>query len=106
MPRWISAVLLSMALFPPMAPAWAETAKPSPAPEAAPGVQPPVSAQAPAKVKGGKTPAGLVCVMDTPTGSRFPVKVCTTAEQRKGERDHVRHAQDSLQGANAGVVPN
>jgi hypothetical protein len=48
---------------------------------------------------------GVVCRRETPTGSMFPVKVCTTAEQRKAEGASARKTQDVMQGASQ-VIPN
>lgn len=48
---------------------------------------------------------GVVCRRETPTGSMFPVKVCTTAEQRKAENASARKAQESMQ-SNTPVIPN
>lgn len=48
---------------------------------------------------------GVVCRRETPTGSLFPVKVCTTAEQRKAESASARKAQESMQ-SNTPVIPN
>ena len=91
MRRLVSAFILSLALT---APAFADTPAAPAAPE--PGKD---------KPKGAKA-AGLVCTTDTPTGSRFPVKVCTTPEQRKAQRRNVDGAQDRMQGGGAPVIPN
>jgi hypothetical protein len=88
MRRFVSAFLLSMALA---APALADTATPAPAPE--PG-------------KTAKKEVDIVCTHETPTGTRFAVKVCTTAEQRKAQRREAEHAQDRMQGNSAPVIPN
>ena len=93
MRRLVSALVLSMALA---APAFADTVTPSPAPE-------PVKARA--KDKGGKAP-GVVCTSEIPTGSRFPVKVCTTPEQRRGQSKDAQNAQERMQGSGAPVTPN
>ncbi len=66
-----------------------------------PAAQP---APAPTQVA-DKKKDGVVCRRETPTGSMFPVKVCTTAEQRKAENAAARKAQDSMQGG-APTVPN
>ncbi len=52
-----------------------------------------------------KKKQGVICRRETPTGSIFPVKVCTTAEQRKAEGAMARKAQESMQGASP-VIPN
>jgi hypothetical protein len=75
------------------APAFADTAPTAPAPE-----------QAKAKAKGGRAD-GVVCTLDTPTGSRFPVKTCTTPEQRGSQRSGVQNAQERMQGGTP-VMPN
>jgi hypothetical protein len=93
MRRLVSAFILSMAL---VAPAFAETATSNPATE---------QGTAKSKDKGGKA-AGVVCSSTTPTGSLFPVKVCTTAEQRKSQRNGVQGAQERMQGSGAAVIPN
>lgn len=88
----VSAAVLSMALA---APALADTV-----------TSPPATEQTPAKTKSksGKAP-GVVCTSETPTGSRLPVRVCTTPEERKARRDAVQSAQDRMQ-ANVPVIPN
>jgi hypothetical protein len=90
----VSAIALSMALA---APAFADDAAPGAAPA-------PEQGKTKSKDKGGKA-AGVVCTSTTPTGSLFPVKVCTTAEQRKSQGNGVRNAQERMQGA-APVIPN
>lgn len=96
MRRLASAFVLSLALT---APAFADTPTAPAAPAAPePGKDKP-------KDKSAKAP-GLVCTTDTPTGSRFPVKVCTTPEQRKAQRRNVDGAQDRMQGGGAPVIPN
>ncbi len=52
-----------------------------------------------------KKPAGLVCRSEIPTGSHFPVKVCTTAEQRKAQRRAAQRAQEVMQ-APTTTIPN
>lgn len=49
--------------------------------------------------KADKKADGVVCRKETPTGSQFPVKVCTTAEQRKAQRGVAQRAQESMQSA-------
>ena len=66
-----------------------------------PAVQP---APAPTQVA-DKKKDGVVCRRETPTGSMFPVKVCTTAEQRKAESASARKAQETMQGAGP-TIPN
>lgn len=71
------------------------------------------SAAAPAEAAAPATAApaadkkkdGMVCRKEIPTGSHFPVKVCTTAEQRKSQRTMAQQAQESMQAPNQ-VVPN
>lgn len=70
-------------------------------PSQQPAVRPPATA-APAD---DKKKDGVVCKRETPTGSLFPVKVCTTAEQRKAESASTRKAQDAMQGAGP-TIPN
>jgi uncharacterized membrane protein len=48
---------------------------------------------------------GVVCRRETPTGSMFPVKVCTTPEQRKADGASARKAQETMQSASP-VIPN
>lgn len=48
---------------------------------------------------------GVVCRRETPTGSMFPVKVCTTPEQRKADGASARKAQETMQGASP-IIPN
>ena len=73
--------------------------------------EPPAAAPAEAAVPAPAAPAadkkkdGVVCRKEIPTGSHFPVKVCTTAEQRKSQRSMAQHAQETMQGPNQ-VVPN
>ena len=74
-------------------------------------VEQPAAAPAEAAAPTPATPAadkkkdGVVCRREIPTGSHFPVKVCTTADQRKSQRTMAQHAQDAMQGPNQ-VVPN
>lgn len=46
-----------------------------------------------------------VCHEETPTGSHFPVKVCTTAEQRKAQNSATQRAQEAMQ-APMPTIPN
>jgi hypothetical protein len=48
---------------------------------------------------------GLVCRKEIPTGSHFPVKVCTTADQRKAQRSMAQRAQETMQSGSP-VTPN
>jgi hypothetical protein len=48
---------------------------------------------------------GIVCHKEIPTGSQFPVKVCTTAADRKVQNKAAQRAQESMQ-APTSVVPN
>ncbi len=95
---FVSAAVLFLALA---APALAQT--PSQAPSATTAAQPTPGAT-PA-VGDKKKDSGIVCRQETPTGSHFPVKVCTTLEQRKAEHEATRRAQGTMQGVGAGVVP-
>jgi hypothetical protein len=84
-----SLALLSLALA---APAFAQSASSAPTTTDATAV--------PLKPVAGdkKKDDGIICHRETPTGSHFPVKVCTTAEQRKAERSSVQRAQQTMQG--------
>jgi hypothetical protein len=64
----------------------------------------PAPAEAAAPVA-DKKKDGLVCRREIPTGSHFPVKVCTTAEQRKAQRGVAQRAQETMQSGNP-VIPN
>ncbi len=55
--------------------------------------------------KDAKKKDGVVCHKETVTGSQFPVKVCTTADQRQSQRRMAQRAQESMQGP-APVIPN
>ena len=46
-----------------------------------------------------------ICRDETPTGSHFPVKVCTTAEQRKAQSGVAQRAQETMQ-APSPTIPN
>jgi hypothetical protein len=48
---------------------------------------------------------GLVCHKEIPTGSQFPVKVCTSAADRKVQNKAAQRAQESMQ-APTSIVPN
>lgn len=72
----------------------------------APGDQPAAQPTPTAETKvADKKKDGVVCRRETPTGSMFPVKVCTTPEQRKAEGASARKAQDAMQGGSQ-VIPN
>lgn len=77
--------------------------------QATSGGAPEPSATQPAPVADHKPAAdkkdGLVCRRETPTGSHFPVKVCTTAEQRKAQRSMAQRAQETMHSGNP-VIPN
>jgi len=47
----------------------------------------------------------VVCRRETPTGSHFPVKVCTTREERRAQNAAANKAQESMQAATP-VIPN
>lgn len=53
--------------------------------------------------KDAKKDDGLICRRETPTGSLFAVKVCTTAEQRKAQSGATRSAQGAMQGGSQQV---
>ncbi|KQV56184.1 MULTISPECIES: hypothetical protein [unclassified Caulobacter] len=68
-----------------------------------PAAQPaPTEASAPVAEK---KKDGLVCRKEIPTGSHFPVKVCTTADQRKAQRGMAQRAQEVMQSGSP-VTPN
>ena len=93
-----SFAVLSLALATPV---FAQTAPATPAvasPDATPSAATPAVAEK-------KKDDGIVCRKETPTGSHFPVKVCTTAEQRKAERAGAQRAQQSMQGGGSSMVP-
>lgn len=90
-----SAAVLSLILT---APVHAQSASPASTATDATAVQPkPVAVEK-------KKDEGIICHRETPTGSHFPVKVCTTAEQRKAERSNVQRAQQTMQGGSS-LVP-
>lgn len=60
-------------------------------------------APAPA-AKAKKNKDGVICHKELPTGSRLPIKVCTTAEERRGQRGAAQRAQESMQ-APSQVIP-
>ena len=93
-----SAVVLSLALS---GSVFAQTAAETTAPTSS---AQPVPTATPA-VADKKKDDGIVCHKETPTGSHFPVKVCTTADQRKAERDATRRAQGTMQGGGPGFTP-
>lgn len=65
------------------------------------------AAPAPASTEGAdKKKDGVVCRKEMPTGSHFPVKVCTTSEQRKAERSAAQRAQENAQIPRNDVIPN
>lgn len=78
----------------------AVSAQTEPAPD-----QPAVQAQPAPAPSVDKKRDGVICRRETPTGSLFPVKVCTTAAQRKAEGASTRKAQESMQGAGP-TIPN
>ena len=59
----------------------------------------PPAAQPEAGKKDAKKVDGVICHRETPTGSMFAVKVCTTAEQRKAQSEAARTAQGKMQSA-------
>jgi hypothetical protein len=65
----------------------------------------PTSNGAPAPTEGDKKKDGVICRKEIPTGSHFPVKVCTSAEERKAQRSAAQRAQETLQRPSE-VVPN
>lgn len=75
-------------------------AQPAPTEAVAPSTAAPAAVVVDAEKK-----SGLVCRKEIPTGSHFPVKVCTTAEQRKSQRSMAQRAQESMQGPTP-VIPN
>lgn len=60
----------------------------------------PAATTAPAAPAADKKKDGVICRKETPTGSHFPVKVCTTAEERKVQRSAGQHAQETMQAPN------
>ena len=60
---------------------------------------------APDGPKAAKKKDGVVCRSETPTGSHFPVKVCTTREERRAQNASASKAQESMQAATP-VIPN
>jgi hypothetical protein len=94
---FVSVAVLSLAL------ATSVSARPAPG---QPTAQPTSNeTPAPAKADGEKKKDGVVCRKEMPTGSHFPVKVCTTAEERKAQRSATQRAQEILQRPSE-VVPN
>lgn len=81
---------------------FAQTASEQPAGQAA---QAGASAPAAVAPSADTKKDGVICRKETPTGSHFPVKVCTTAEQRKSQRGVAQHAQESMQ-APTPTIPN
>lgn len=71
------------------------------------GAQPAATQTTPAPegVKAAKVKDGVVCRRETPTGSHFPVKVCTTREERRAQNAAANKAQESMQAATP-VIPN
>ena len=73
-----------------------------------PAAQPTTETPAPSakaeKGKAKKNKDGVICHKELPTGSRLPIKVCTTAEERRGQRSSAQRAQESMQ-APSQVVP-
>lgn len=87
-----SVAVLSFAL------ATSVSAKPGPDQPPAQPAATETTAPAPASDKAAdKKKDGVICRREIPTGSHFPVKVCTTAEQRKAERSQTQRAQETLQ---------
>lgn len=80
---------------------FAQAASEQPAAQAAPA-----AATAPAAAPAAdKKKDGVICRKETPTGSHFPVKVCTTAEERKAQRSAGQRAQETMQ-APTSTIPN
>jgi hypothetical protein len=91
----MSAAVLSLSIAAAAVPAFAaDTTSPAPAPETA-------KEAARAKAKAD----GVVCTRETPTGSHFPVKVCTTAEQRQRQNGETRRAQEEMQQIGPDIRP-
>lgn len=90
----VLAVFLSAPVF---APAFAQEA---PAAPAEPAVTQPVAAK-----KDAKKNDGVICHREIPTGSQFPVKVCTTGADRKAQNKAAQKAQETMQGPTS-VIPN
>ena len=90
-----SIVALSLGLSAGAVSVWAQPAPSQPAPS-----QPAVEAG-----KAAKKSDGVVCRRETPTGSHFPVKVCTTREERRANNAAAHKAQESMQAATP-VIPN
>lgn len=67
---------------------FAQTTPDSSAAPAAPATQKPATQ---------KKADGIVCRQETPTGSHFPVKVCTTAAERAELRKQAMRAQEKIQ---------
>ncbi len=83
-------VALSLGLSAGAVSVWAQPAPSQPAVEAG---------------KAAKKSDGVVCRRETPTGSHFPVKVCTTREERRANNAAAHKAQESMQAATP-VIPN
>jgi hypothetical protein len=82
----LSAAALSLIL------ATSVSARPAPdQPTAQPSSNP---APAPASAK---KKDGVICRKEIPTGSQFPVKVCTTPDQRSAQRSATHRAQEVMQ---------
>lgn len=79
------------------APAFAQEAPAAPAE--------PVAAQPVATKKDAKKNDGVICHREIPTGSQFPVKVCTTSADRKAQNKAAQKAQETMQGPTS-VIPN
>jgi hypothetical protein len=90
----VAALTLSLALA---TSAPAQTAAPAPTEAAAPA--------ATTQVVADKKKDGIVCHKEIPTGSQFPVKVCTSAADRKVQNKAAQRAQESMQ-APTSIVPN
>lgn len=90
--RLASIVVLSLGLSVGAMSAWAQPAPNQPAP-------------ASEGDKAAKKKDGVVCRTETPTGSHFPVKVCTTRAERRAQNAVANKAQESMQAATP-VIPN
>jgi hypothetical protein len=95
---FVSVAVLSLAL--------ATSVSARPAPDQ-PAAQPTSNeTPAPAKANGGdKKKDGVVCRKEIPTGSQFPVKVCTTVEERRAQQRTAQRVQETMQRPTE-VVPN
>ncbi|WP_297512587.1 hypothetical protein [uncultured Caulobacter sp.] len=55
--------------------------------------------------KAAKPKDGVICRKEMVTGSQFPVKICTTPEDRQAQRRMAQRAQETMQ-APTPVIPN